>query len=76
QKTVQDAIASAEKMLGARGRLLVRRSGTEPIVRVMAQAETDELVKQAVDGVLAALDAAGTVDPDDLRALRAAVLVH
>ena len=56
RKNVQDAIASAEKMLGARGRLLVRKSGTEPLIRVMAQAETDDLVKEAVDGVVAALD--------------------
>jgi phosphoglucosamine mutase len=56
RKGVQDAIASAEKMLGSRGRLLVRKSGTEPIVRVMAQAETEEMVKEAVDGVVAALD--------------------
>jgi phosphoglucosamine mutase len=57
RKAVQDAIAAAEKTLGQRGRLLVRKSGTEPIVRVMAQAETDDLVKDAVNGVLAALDA-------------------
>ena len=56
RKNVQDAIASAEKALGARGRLLVRKSGTEPLIRVMAQAETDDLVREAVDGVLAALD--------------------
>jgi phosphoglucosamine mutase len=56
RKTVQDAIVAAEKALGARGRLLVRKSGTEPLIRVMAQAENEDLVKQAVDGVLAALD--------------------
>ncbi len=56
KKSVQDAIAAAEKALGSRGRLLVRKSGTEPLIRVMAQAETDDLVKEAVDGVLAALD--------------------
>jgi phosphoglucosamine mutase len=56
RKNVVDAIAAAEKALGARGRLLVRKSGTEPLIRVMAQAETDDLVKEAVDGVLAAID--------------------
>jgi phosphoglucosamine mutase len=56
RKPVKDAIAAAEKALGARGRLLVRRSGTEPIIRVMAQAETEALVAEAVDGVLSALD--------------------
>jgi phosphoglucosamine mutase len=44
------------KALGTKGRLLVRKSGTEPLIRVMAQAETEDLVKEAVDGVLAALD--------------------
>jgi phosphoglucosamine mutase len=56
RKHVQDAIAAAEKALGARGRLLVRKSGTEPLIRVMAQAETEELVNEAVGGVVAALD--------------------
>ncbi|HEV7692013.1 MAG TPA: phosphoglucosamine mutase [Hyphomonadaceae bacterium] len=56
KKAVQEAIAAAEKSLGARGRLLVRKSGTEPLIRVMAQAETEAMVKDAVDGVLAALD--------------------
>jgi phosphoglucosamine mutase len=56
RKNVQDAIAAAEKSLGARGRLLVRKSGTEPLIRVMAQAETDDLVNEAVGNVLAALD--------------------
>jgi phosphoglucosamine mutase len=56
RKSVQDAIAAAEKALGTRGRLLVRKSGTEPLIRVMAQAESEDLVKEAVDGVLAALD--------------------
>ena len=55
RKHVQEAIAAAEKALGSRGRLLVRKSGTEPLVRVMAQAETDDLVSQAVDGVVNAL---------------------
>ncbi len=56
RKHVQDAIAAAEKALGAKGRLLVRKSGTEPLIRVMAQAESDDLVNEAVGGVLAALD--------------------
>src|SRR5690349_24543059 len=56
KKAVQEAIAAAEKSLGTRGRLLVRKSGTEPLIRVMAQAETEALVKDAVDGVIAALD--------------------
>src|SRR5262245_17980118 len=56
RKPVQDAIAAAEKALGARGRLLVRKSGTEPLIRVMAQAETEDMVRDAVDSIVAALD--------------------
>jgi phosphoglucosamine mutase len=56
RKHVQDAIAAAEKALGTKGRLLVRKSGTEPLIRVMAQAESDDLVNEAVGGILAALD--------------------
>jgi phosphoglucosamine mutase len=58
KKAVQEAITAAEKSLGTRGRLLVRKSGTEPLIRVMAQAETEEMVKDAVDSVVAALDKA------------------
>lgn len=57
RRSVKDAIAAAERSLGGKGRLVVRKSGTEPIVRVMAQAETEQLVEQAVQGVLAALEA-------------------
>jgi len=41
-KTVQDAVASAEKDLGETGRVLLRPSGTEPLVRVMVEAATQE----------------------------------
>ena len=40
---IWDAVAAAEKELDGRGRILVRPSGTEPLVRVMAEAETHEL---------------------------------
>lgn len=56
RKSVQDAIAAAEKALGTRGRLLVRKSGTEPLIRVMAQAVDEDLMHEAVGRVLAALD--------------------
>ena len=41
-KAVQDAVASAEKDLGETGRVLLRPSGTEPLVRVMVEAATQE----------------------------------
>jgi phosphoglucosamine mutase len=46
---IQTAIADAEGMLNGSGRLLIRESGTEPVVRVMAEGEDDELVQQVVD---------------------------
>jgi phosphoglucosamine mutase len=39
---VWEAVAAAERGLGDRGRVLVRSSGTEPLVRVMVEAETEE----------------------------------
>ena len=41
-QSVQDAVASAEKELGETGRVLLRPSGTEPLVRVMVEAATQE----------------------------------
>jgi phosphoglucosamine mutase len=38
---VEDAVADAEASLGGRGRVLVRPSGTEPLIRVMVEAETE-----------------------------------
>jgi phosphoglucosamine mutase len=48
---VQAAIAAAEKALEGRGRLLVRKSGTEPLVRVMAEGLDAALVENSVDAV-------------------------
>jgi phosphoglucosamine mutase len=46
---VLTAIASAEKRLGNQGRLVIRPSGTEPLIRVMAEGEDFDLVQQIVD---------------------------
>lgn len=54
---VNDAVAAAEKFLEDNGRVLVRASGTEPLVRVLAEAPTDELCQQANQIVLNALEA-------------------
>jgi phosphoglucosamine mutase len=48
---VQEAIEVAETELGASGRLLIRESGTEPLVRVMAESEDEALVQRLVDGL-------------------------
>ena len=48
---VQAAIAEAEARLGGTGRLLIRESGTEPLVRVMAEGEDSVLVAEVVDSM-------------------------
>jgi phosphoglucosamine mutase len=54
---VQQAIEAAEAALTATGRLLIRRSGTEPVVRVMAEGEDEALVTQVVVAVCAEIAA-------------------
>jgi len=48
---IADSIARAKALLGKRGRILVRPSGTEPIIRVMVEAEDDRLLSMALDDV-------------------------
>ena len=52
---VRSAIASAEKKLGRGGRLIVRPSGTEPVIRVMGEGDDKILVEAVVDDVVEAL---------------------
>lgn len=52
---VKAAIAQAETDLKDRGRLLIRKSGTEPLVRVMAECEDSALLERAVDSVVEAV---------------------
>jgi phosphoglucosamine mutase len=52
---VQDAIRAAEARLGTGGRLLIRKSGTEPLIRVMAEGDDAAVVEAAVDQVVAAV---------------------
>ena len=54
---VRCAIAGGESRLGETGRVLVRESGTEPVVRVMAEGEDAALVRQVVDDIVAAVEA-------------------
>ncbi|MGN0243385.1 MAG: phosphoglucosamine mutase [Lachnospiraceae bacterium] len=49
---VQAAVAAVAEALGDNGRILVRESGTEPVVRVMVEAETDELCRKYVEQVI------------------------
>ena len=48
-----DDVATAERELGGEGRVLVRASGTEPLVRVMVEAPTAELANAVADGLAA-----------------------
>ncbi len=54
---VKRAIDSARKTLGAGGRVLVRPSGTEPLIRVMGEGEDETLVRQAVDSIVTEIKA-------------------
>ncbi len=47
-ETVRAAIAEEERMLGEAGRVLIRASGTEPVIRVMAEAEEEGVVEEVV----------------------------
>ena len=54
-EAVLAAIASAEARLGSSGRVLVRKSGTEPLIRVMAEGDDSALVRTVVDQIIASI---------------------
>ena len=56
---VKAAVAKVEADLGDEGRVVLRKSGTEPLLRVMVEAGTQELCEQKVDEIIAAMQAAG-----------------
>ena len=56
---VQAAVAKVSEELGDTGRILVRESGTEPVIRVMVEAESDELCEKYVDDVIDVIKAGG-----------------
>ena len=56
---VQAAVNEATEQLGADGRVLLRASGTEPVLRVMSEATTFALCEQHVDAIIDAMDKAG-----------------
>ena len=57
--TVRSAIAAGEATLEGTGRVLIRASGTEPVIRVMAEGEDAAAVEAVVDRICAAVRAAG-----------------
>ncbi|UXU75298.1 MULTISPECIES: phosphoglucosamine mutase [unclassified Paracoccus (in: a-proteobacteria)] len=57
-EAVQAEIARAEARLNGTGRVLIRKSGTEPLIRVMAEAEDEEVLREVVEGIVAAVEKA------------------
>jgi len=55
---VKDAIATAEAKLGTSGRLVVRASGTEPLIRIMAEGDDEKLVDKLVKEIAGAVKSA------------------
>ncbi len=52
---VRSAIRDGEERLNGHGRLIVRPSGTEPVIRVMGEGDDKSLVEEVVDGIVDAL---------------------
>ena len=59
---VQSIITSVEKVLGKDGRILVRESGTEPVIRVMVEAGTDDICEKYVDDVIDVIREKGHIE--------------
>ena len=58
---VQKAVADVAAALGSDGRILVRESGTEPVIRVMVEAGSDEICEKYVDQVIEVIKAKGHI---------------
>ncbi len=56
--SVQAAIAAGETRIAGKGRILIRKSGTEPLIRVMAECEDPALLSDVVDDIVGAVEAA------------------
>ena len=58
EKSVKAVIKEGERKLGEEGRLVIRKSGTEPLIRVMGEGVDEKLVTRVVDDICAAVEAA------------------
>ena len=58
-EAVQAEVKKVEEELGTEGRVVLRKSGTEPLLRVMVEAGTQELCEEKVDQIIAAMKDAG-----------------
>ena len=56
---VQKAVDQVAEALGDEGRILVRESGTEPLIRVMVEAASDEICEKYVDSVVKVIESEG-----------------
>ncbi|MBQ3418281.1 MAG: phosphoglucosamine mutase [Ruminococcus sp.] len=56
---VQAEVKKVEEALGSNGRILLRESGTEPVIRVMVEADTDEICRKYVDQVVDVINKKG-----------------
>ena len=59
QDVVKKAVAEGEERLGSSGRLLIRKSGTEEMIRVMAEGDDEVLVSSVVDEIVAVIKQVG-----------------
>ncbi len=57
-ENVRKVIADAEARLNGTGRLLIRKSGTEPLIRIMAECEDEALLAEVIGGIVSAVEAA------------------
>ncbi|WP_444452087.1 phosphoglucosamine mutase [Rhodobacter capsulatus] len=57
-ENVRKVIAAAEGKIAGQGRILIRKSGTEPLIRVMAECEDAGLLAETVEGIVAAVEQA------------------
>ncbi|AOZ70113.1 phosphoglucosamine mutase [Rhodobacter xanthinilyticus] len=56
-ENVRKVIAAAEAEIAGKGRILIRKSGTEPLIRVMAECEDEGLLRATVEGIVGAVEA-------------------
>jgi len=71
-RAVKQAITAGEARLGSQGRLVIRKSGTEPVIRVMAQGDDEALLTSVVGDICEAILAATSSAEDASPAVQAA----
>ena len=59
---VKEAIRQVESELGSKGRLLIRKSGTEPLLRIMAEGDDRALLERSVSSISQVIESASAID--------------